>query len=56
LRLSADNKPFFLEMNTLPGMTKTSLVPKAAKVAGWNFGSLLEEIIRLGLNNQVSSK
>jgi D-alanine-D-alanine ligase len=56
LRLSAGNKPFFLEMNTLPGMTKTSLVPKAAKAAGWNFGSLLEEIIRLGLTNQVSSK
>jgi len=51
LRLSEDNKPYFLEMNTLPGMTTTSLVPKAAKAAGLNFEQLLEEIIRIGLSN-----
>ena len=51
LRLSDDNKPYFLEMNTLPGMTSTSLVPKAAKAIGLNFKQLLEEIIRIGLGD-----
>lgn len=51
LRLSNDRQPFFLEMNTLPGMTATSLVPKAAKAIGLSFEELLEEIIRLGLRD-----
>jgi len=44
-RLSQANKPYILEVNTLPGMTDTSLVPKAAKEAGINFNSLIEGII-----------
>lgn len=51
LRLSSDQQPFFLEMNTLPGMTATSLVPKAARAVGLSFEDLLEEIIRLGLRD-----
>jgi len=51
LRLSDDNKPCFLEMNTLPGMTSTSLVPKAAKAVGLSFEQLLEEIIRIGMGD-----
>jgi len=51
LRLSEENKPYFLEMNTLPGMTSTSLVPKAAKAIGMNFNQLLEEIISLGISS-----
>jgi len=51
LRLSNDNKPWFLEMNTLPGMTSTSLVPKAARAIGLSFEELLEEIVRIGLKN-----
>jgi len=49
LRLTPDNQPFFLEFNSLPGMTATSLVPKAAKAVGVNFIDLLEKIIDLGL-------
>ena len=37
--------PYFLEINTLPGMTGTSLVPKSAAVAGINFGELVEKIL-----------
>jgi len=51
LRLSPDNKPYFLELNALPGMTSHSLVPKAAAAAGIEFSQLLEEIIETGLNN-----
>lgn len=36
---------WFLEANTTPGMTETSLVPKAAKAIGWNFEQLVKEIL-----------
>lgn len=36
-----------LEVNTVPGMTKTSLVPKAAKVHGLTFSELVERIVLL---------
>lgn len=35
-----------LEVNTVPGMTKTSLVPKAAKQAGYSFEQLVVEILK----------
>jgi D-alanine--D-alanine ligase len=38
-------KPYFLEINTLPGMTATSLVPKAAAAAGISFADLVEKIL-----------
>ncbi|MDR3358145.1 MAG: D-alanine--D-alanine ligase [Desulfovibrio sp.] len=37
-----------LEVNTLPGMTATSLVPREAKAAGLDFGDLLEKLMELG--------
>ncbi len=46
-RLDEDNHPWCLEVNTLPGMTSTSLVPKAAAAAGIEFGELCERIIAL---------
>jgi D-alanine-D-alanine ligase len=48
-RLSPDNVPYVLEINTLPGMTSTSLVPKMAKAAGISFEELVERIIRLSV-------
>jgi D-alanine-D-alanine ligase len=42
-----ENKtPYILEVNTLPGMTATSLVPKIARSAGLSFNDLIEEMIR----------
>lgn len=38
---------YILEINTLPGLTKNSLVPKAAAAAGCDFPMLLDELIRL---------
>jgi D-alanine-D-alanine ligase len=38
-----------LEVNTLPGMTSTSLVPKMAKAVGISFEQLIERIIKLSL-------
>ncbi|MCA1797195.1 MAG: D-alanine--D-alanine ligase [Geobacteraceae bacterium] len=37
---------FFLEVNTIPGMTETSLLPKAAAHEGMNFAELVERILR----------
>lgn len=36
-----------LEVNTVPGMTETSLVPKAAKVAGFTFSELVSKVLSL---------
>jgi len=41
-----------LEVNTVPGMTKTSLVPKAAKVHGLSFSELVERILNLSFEQQ----
>jgi D-alanine-D-alanine ligase len=50
--LRADGSPFVLEANTIPGMTETSLLPKAAAAAGTDFLALCEEIARLSLNRR----
>ncbi|HET9137510.1 MAG TPA: D-alanine--D-alanine ligase [Candidatus Kapabacteria bacterium] len=44
-RLKDDGSFYCLEINTLPGMTETSLVPKAAKAAGMSFEELCEKIL-----------
>ena len=46
-RLSPDGDIFCLEANTLPGMTRVSLLPKAAQAAGIEFPELCERICRL---------
>jgi len=51
-RLSKDKKFYCLEVNTLPGMTKISLVPKAAKVAGIEFPQLVDKIVKLALKKK----
>ena len=43
--LDEENKPSILEINTIPGMTKNSLLPKAAKKARINFDELVEKIL-----------
>ena len=45
-RLSNENIIYCLEVNTLPGMTPLSLVPKAARSSGISFEELIERIIR----------
>jgi D-alanine-D-alanine ligase len=48
---ASDSLPFVLEVNTIPGMTESSLLPKAAAVAGMDYGSLCLKIIELSLNS-----
>ena len=45
----SDGVPYLLEVNTLPGMTKQSLIPKSAKVRGLEFSELLDKIIESSL-------
>ncbi len=47
--LSADGSPFVLEINTIPGMTSSSLLPKAARAVGIEFPELCTRIIELSL-------
>lgn len=48
-RLDEEGQPFCLEINTVPGFTSTSLVPKAAKAAGIEFEELCQKIINSAL-------
>lgn len=43
--VTEDHTPYFLEINTLPGMTEMSLVPDCARAAGISFSELLEKLI-----------
>lgn len=47
--VDADEKPYVLEINTIPGMTETSLLPDAAKAADIEFPDLVELIVNYGL-------
>ena len=44
-----DGAPFVLEINTIPGMTPSSLLPKAAAASGWPYEDLCEKIVELSL-------
>ena len=46
LKIDNDGNPYVLEVNTIPGMTETSLLPKIAKEAGLDFPALVEEILK----------
>jgi D-alanine-D-alanine ligase len=47
--LDSQNRPFVLEVNTIPGMTETSLLPKAAAAVGISFPDLCKTIAELSL-------
>ena len=47
--LDSANRPFVLEANTIPGMTETSLLPKAAAAVGISFPELCKTIAELSL-------
>ena len=47
--LDGDGEIWFLEINTLPGMTPTSLLPQEAAAVGINYASLCERIVQASL-------
>jgi D-alanine-D-alanine ligase len=46
-RAAAEDDPLLLEINTLPGFTESSLLPKSARRAGLSFPALCDAIMRL---------
>jgi D-alanine-D-alanine ligase len=49
----SNNEPIVLEVNTLPGMTETSLLPKAAAAAGIDYGQLCQRMVDLALRRTI---
>lgn len=53
--LDAEERPYCLEVNTIPGMTSLSLIPKAAAAAGISFNRVVEMVLetaRLKINRE----
>jgi len=46
MRYEEKRGPFVLELNTIPGMTRLSLLPMSAKVMGMDFGELCERMLK----------
>lgn len=49
--VTEQGKLYILEANTLPGMTATSLFPKAAQAKGISFNALIDNIVQEAINN-----
>lgn len=47
---------YLLETNTIPGMTKESLLPKAAKAAGYTFSQFLDRMIECAMLDDIHAK
>lgn len=47
--LDAEDRPWVLEANTIPGMTESSLLPKAALAAGISYPELCARIVQISL-------
>lgn len=50
----SDQKPYVLEVNTIPGLTSQSLFPKAALASGISFPELLDKLIKISYENKLS--
>lgn len=49
-----DDVPYILEVNTLPGLTRNSLLPRSAAAAGYSFSGMLDAIIESSLTERKS--
>jgi D-alanine-D-alanine ligase len=48
-RITPRGRPYVLEINTVPGMTETSLLPMAAAQVGMTYDDLVEQILKSAL-------
>ncbi|MDW8290476.1 MAG: D-alanine--D-alanine ligase [Armatimonadota bacterium] len=48
------HQPVVLEVNTIPGMTPTSLLPRSAEAYGWSFEQLVANLVRLAKGEEVA--
>ena len=49
MMIENDGSPYVLEVNTIPGFTKRSLYPMAAREAGLSFNELCDQILEMTL-------
>lgn len=56
LIIGKSGNPYVLEVNTIPGMTETSLLPKIARLAGLDFPMLIEEMLKDAINRAGRTK
>jgi D-alanine-D-alanine ligase len=54
--VNGGGRPLVLEVNTLPGMTETSLLPKAAAAAGLGYAELCQKMIELALQRMKGTR
>jgi D-alanine-D-alanine ligase len=54
--LDASNRPFVLEVNTIPGLTQTSLLPKSASCVGMSYDELCENFILMAFHDRPKSQ
>ncbi|MCC8065720.1 MAG: D-alanine--D-alanine ligase, partial [Clostridiales bacterium] len=54
--IDQNGRIWFIEINTLPGMTPTSLLPQEAEAAGVSFGDLCEKIVKEALKAKVGTE
>ena len=54
--LDANNQPWLIELNTVPGLTSHSLLPMAAKQLGMSFEQLIVSIMEATVNAAVKAK
>ncbi|MEI7731439.1 MAG: D-alanine--D-alanine ligase [Verrucomicrobiota bacterium] len=52
--VTGQGQPMVLEVNTLPGMTETSLLPKAAAAAGMDYPTLCQRMVELALHRSLA--
>ena len=55
-RMDPEGRMYCLEVNTIPGMTSTSLVPKAAEAAGIGFPELVDRIAKMAMDRRREVK
>ena len=53
MKVSQEGKPYVFEVNTIPGLTSISLLPKAAQVAGVSFPQLCRKLIEIALREKA---
>jgi D-alanine-D-alanine ligase len=56
VRLAPDDRPYVLEVNTIPGMTATSLLPMAAGAVGTSYEELVERMCELALSRRQAPR
>jgi D-alanine-D-alanine ligase len=55
-RVTPDGRPYILEINTVPGMTETSLLPKAALAAGMDYDALVSRMVEMALEKKGAAR